>query len=196
MSSRFIAATTLTLLCGLAAAPPLLAQTAGVGVSTGLFHPSGDDFAETEWGPGIDVVLRLAWDRLDLGIGGQWNHNGVPFSEDDWSTMSVYAESRYRWSAPERTVSPFVAGRFGRLTQSVLVTEGERTAAGWGGGLLVGLAIELQSRAALELGLPLYRVGFGDYEIDDRRFAGTESRGWLSGLVVGVTFTFRPDSER
>ena len=176
--------------------PSLRGQTPTVSISTGIFEPVGDDFAETHAGPGVDAVFRLAFGRVEVGVGGQWNANGVPFAEDDWSTRSYFLEGRYRWLRPGRTVNPFVAGRFGRTGQTVEVNAGKRTTAGWGGGVVLGIELDLQSRTWLQIGLPLYRVAFDDYEIDGRRFDGTESSGGLVGLVVGASLAFTPEPGR
>jgi len=167
-------------------APPLSAQTTQIAASAGVFDPGGDDFENTDTGPGADAVVRLVFDRFDLGLGGQWNANDVPFSDDDWTTLSVFLEPRYRFGDPDGRWTPFVGGRLAWITQSIDVEEGERTTDGWGGGLRLGVALELSPIVDLEISFPFYGVAFGDFEIDGEEFIDTDSSGSVYGLTVGV----------
>ncbi len=69
------------------------AQQHHLSVGAGWYNPGGDDFQETESGPGLDIAVRFAaGERWYLAFGSQWNSNGVDFSDDDWTVLAIFVE--------------------------------------------------------------------------------------------------------
>lgn len=168
------------------------AQDVEVAAAAGWYDPTGDDFENTDPGAGVDGVVRFrTTDRLSLGAGLQWNSHAVPFSDDDWSVLSVFAEPRLLLLDRSRSVNPFVSVRAGWMRQAVDLSDGsERTASGFGVGGFAGALLRITDRVGVEASVPAYYLSFGDYEVDGVEQAGTESSGGVWGARLGLVLAF------
>ena len=166
------------------------AQRHHMSVGAGWYNPGGADFRETESGPGLDIGVRLAaGERLYLAFGGQWNSNGVDFSDDDWTVLAIFVEPSLVL-ATGAAVEPFIAGRVGWLKQSITAPSGHRTGNGVGFGGFVGLRIPFAGRLAVEVAAPFYRVSFGDVEVDSVERPDSDSSGRVFGIRVALNIGF------
>ncbi len=166
------------------------AQQHHVSLGAGWYNPGGDDFRETDSGPGLDIAVRFAaGERLYLALGGQWNSNGVDFSDDDWNVLAIFVEPSlvFGFGTP---VEPFIAGRVGWLRQSITAPSGRRTANGVGFGGFVGLRLPVVSRLAVEVAAPFYHVSFGDVEVDGVERPGSDSSGRVFGFRIALNIGF------
>lgn len=166
------------------------AQQHHFSVGAGWYNPGGDDFRETESGPGLDIAVRFAaGERLYLAFGGQWNSNGVEFADDDWNVLAIFVEPSVVF-ATGGVVAPFIAGRIGWLRQSITAPRGRRTGNGVGFGGFVGLRVPLTSRLSVEVAAPFYRVSFGDVEVDGVERPDSASSGRVFGIRVALNIGF------
>lgn len=166
------------------------AQQNHLSVGAGWYNPGGDDFRETESGPGLDIAVRFAaGERLYLAFGGQWNSNGVDFSDDDWNVLAFFVEPSFVLSTGT-VVEPFIAGRVAWLRQSITAPSGHRTGNGVGFGGFVGLRIPLAARLSGEVTVPFYGVSFGDVDVDGVRRQDSDSSGRVFGVRVALNIGF------
>ncbi len=166
------------------------AQQHHLSVGAGWYNPGGDDFRETDSGPGLDIAVRFAaGERLYLALGSQWSSNGVEFSDDDWNVLAIFVEPSLVF-ATGGPVEPFIAGRVGWLRQSITAPSGRRTANGVGFGGFVGLRLPVVSRLAVEVAAPIYRVSFGDVEVDGVDRPDSDSSGRVFGIRVALNIGF------
>lgn len=166
------------------------AQQHHLSVGAGWYNPAGDDFRETDSGPGLDIVVRFAaGERLYLAFGGQWNSNGVDFSDDDWNVVAIFVEPSLVL-ATGTVVEPFIAARVGWLRQSITAPSGRRRGTGVGFGGFVGLRIPLASRLSVEVAAPFYGVSFGDVEVDGVEQPDSDSSGRVFGVRLAMNFGF------
>lgn len=180
------AALGISLVAGNAAAQ----QQHHLSVGAGWYNPGGDDFRETESGPGLDIGVRFAaGERLYLALGSQWNSHGVDFSDDDWNVLAIFVEPSLVL-ATGAAVEPFIAGRVGWLRQSITALSGRRTANGVGFGGFVGLRVPVASRLAVEVAVPFYRVSFGNVEVDGVERPDSDSSGRAFGIRVALNIGF------
>ena len=166
------------------------AQQHHLSVGAGWYNPGGDDFRETESGPGLDIAVRFAvGERSYLAFGGQWNSNGVDFSDDDWNVLAIFVEPSFVL-ATGTVIAPFIAGRVGWLRQSITARSGHRTGNGVGFGGFVGLRAPVTSRLSVEVAAPFYRVSFGDVEVDGVELPDSDSSGRVFGIRVALNIAF------
>lgn len=166
------------------------AQNHHLSVGGGWYNPGGDDFAETDSGPGLDVAVRFAaGERLYLAVGSQWNSNGVEFSDGDWNVLAIFVEPSLVL-AVGAAVEPFIAGRVGWLRQSITAPSGRRTGNGVGFGGFVGLRVPVAKRLSVELAAPFYGVSFGDVEVDGVERPDSDSSGRVSGIRIALNIGF------
>ena len=166
------------------------AQQHHLSLGVGLYNPGGDDFRETDSGPGLDIAMRFAaGERLYLAFGGQWNSNGVDFSDDDWSVLAIFVEPSLVL-ATGTVAEPFIAGRVGWLRQSITAPSGHRTGNGVGFGGFVGLRVPVAGRLAVEVAVPFYRVSFGNVEVDGVELSDSDSSGRVLGIRVALNIGF------
>jgi len=183
--SRWPAALSISLFAGNASA-----QNHHLSVGGGWYNPGGDDFAETDSGPGLDVAVRFAaGERLYLAVGSQWNSNGVEFSDGDWNVLAIFVEPSLVVAAGA-AVEPFIAGRVGWLRQSITAPSGRRTGNGVGFGGFVGLRVPVAKRLSVELAAPFYGVSFGDVEVDGVERADSDSSGRVFGIRIAPNIGF------
>lgn len=168
------------------------AQDVEAAASAGWYDPTGGDFENTDPGPGVDGAVRVrATDRFSVGGGVQWNSHAVPFSDDDWSVLAVFAEPRLLLLSRDRPVTPVVSARAGWMRQAVDRDDGsERTASGFGLGGFVGALFQVTDRVGLEAAVPAYYLSFGDFEVDGVEEADTESSGGVWGGRIGLVVAF------
>ncbi len=166
------------------------AQQRHISVGAGWYNPGGDDFRETESGPGLDIGVRFAVaERVYLAFGSQWNFHGVDFSDDDWNVLAVFVEPSVVL-LPGAGVEPFIAGRVAWLRQSITAPSGHRTGNGVGFGGFLGLRIPIANRLAVEVAAPLYAVSFGDVEVDGVERADSDSSGRAFGIRLALNIGF------
>lgn len=162
------------------------AQDLTVSLGAGWYNPGGDDFKETDSGPGLDAVLRLkAGRRLQVGVGAQWNRHDVGFSDDDWDVVGVFFEPSVAIASRGR-VESFLAGRVGWLHQAIDAPSGNRRGTGFGFGGFVGVRVSLRAGMELEGAVPIYRLSFGDVDVDGVERSGSDSSGRAVGIRVAV----------
>ena len=169
------------------ASPFTVAGQTEIALAGGWYVPSGEDYDDTDPGPGFEATLRFGLNpSFQLGVGGQFNTHGVNFTDDDYSVPSVFVEPRWTGSGSGR-VHPFVSGRLAWVRQSI---DANGAANGFGYGGTAGISIDVGDSAALELGGAAYGLDFGDFTRDGQVRPDTDSSGWVWGLRIG--FAFRP----
>lgn len=170
----------------LAGPAPAAAQVT-VSAGGGWYLPGGEDFDDTEGGAGYhaSVGLPLGDGPLELGVGGQWSTHEVGFSSDDYDVVAAYVEPRL-WLGPERVLHPYLAGRLAWVRQSIDVEGVGRHADGVGGLAELGVAVGLGPSVAVEGGLSVGVLSFGDFETDANRFEDSDSSGRVVGLRLGL----------
>lgn len=167
-------------------AAPVGAQEISVSLGGGWYQPGGEDFDDTDGGPGVHGAVGFGLtESLELGLGAQWSRHAVDFSSDDYDVIAVYAEPRLYLGAGG-PLRPFVAGRLAWVRQGIAVEGVDRNADGFGGAAEVGAALGLGSSVALEGGASLALLSFGDFQTDRNTLDGTDSSGRALGFRLGL----------
>ncbi len=170
----------------LATAAPAGAQLA-VSAGGGWYLPGGADFDDTDGGAGYHatVSVPLGDGPLEMGVGGQWSRHAVGFSTDDYDVLAAYVEPRV-WLGPGSPVHPYLAGRLAWVRQSIDVAGVGRHSDGVGALAELGVAVGVGPSVAVEGGLSLGLLSFGDFETDEGTLRGTDSSGRVVGLRLGL----------
>ncbi len=171
-------------------AAPASSQDVQLSIAAGWYNPGGDDFDDTDPGPGFDAVaLFSVAPRFRVGGGVQWNVHDVDFSTDNYQVISLFAEPRLELAAPTNDLRPFLAGRVGWVRKTIDVTAGSRTANGIGVGGLAGLGYQVSSTLALEAAVTAYYLSFGDFELEGQTLANTDSTRNVLGLRLALVLS-------
>jgi hypothetical protein len=173
----------------LLAAVPVDAQAPIFSLGGGWYQPGGEDFDDTDGGAGVHGSVGFGLtETLELGLGAQWSRHAVEFSSDDYDVIAVYAEPRLQLGSGG-LLRPFVAGRLAWVRQGIAVEGVDRSADGFGGAAEVGASLGLGSSVALEGGVSLGLLSFGDFQTDRNTLEGTDSSGRALGFRLGLRVT-------
>ncbi len=165
----------------------LVGQNVELSLASGWVAPGGDDFADTDAGPGFDLVLRRRMgDSFSLGLGGAWSMHAVDFTEDKYDIVGVFLEPRLLGGSEESSIRPFLAGRLAWMRESIREGTQSRAAVGVGGGLLVGVLVPLSDQVSLEGSAGGYLLSFGDFKADGVALDRSGGSGNALALRVAI----------
>jgi hypothetical protein len=170
-------------------APPAGGQEVTFSLGGGWYQPGGADFDDTEGGSGVHGSVGFGLTgSVELGLGARWSRHAVGFSTDDYEVVGIYAEPRLKLGdgGPLR---PFVAGRLAWVRKAIAVEGVDRDADGFGAAAEVGATLGLGSSVALEGGVSLALLSFGDLRTDRATLEGTDSSGRALGFRLGLRVT-------
>ncbi len=171
-------------------AAPVSSQDVQLSIAAGWYSPGGDDFKDTDPGPGFDAVaLFSVAPRFRVGGGVQWNVHDVDFSTDNYNVISLFAEPRVELGGEAARLQPFLAGRLAWVRKTIDVTAGSRTANGIGVGAMAGLGYQVSSTLALEAAVTAYYLSFGDFKLEGQTLANSDSSGNALGLRVALVLS-------
>lgn len=167
----------------------LVGQSVELTLGSGWVNPGGEDFADTDAGPGLDLVLRRGMGAsFSLGLGGTWSMHAVDFTDDKYDIVGVFVEPRVLAGSEESSVRPFLAGRLAWMRESIREGTKSRAAVGVGGGLLAGIMVPLSDRVSIEGSAGGYLLSFGDFKADgvalDR--SGGSGNAWAVRVAVNI----------
>jgi len=145
----------------------LVGQSVALSLGSGWVAPGGEDFADTDAGPGLDLVVRRGMGgSFSLGLGGAWSMHAVDFTDDKYDIVGVFVEPRVLGGSEDSSLRPFLAGRLAWMRESIREGAQSRAATGVGGGLLAGVVVPLSEQVSLEGSAGGYLLSFGDFKAD------------------------------
>jgi hypothetical protein len=164
-----------------------MGQSVELSLGSGWVNPGGEDFADTDAGPGFDLIVRKgAGDSFSLGLGGTWSMHAVDFTDDKYDIVGVFIEPRVLGGSEESGVRPFLAGRLAWMRESIREGTQSRAAVGVGGGLLAGFVVPLSDQVSLEGSAGGYLLSFGDFKADGAALDRSGGSGNALALRVAI----------
>lgn len=146
------------------ARPGAIPPGAGLGGSFGIATFGSTADAPIANGPSWEVFLGGGLSNGLFARGGLTlsGHDVAPRTPA-WQFLSWFVEPRWVALRLSQRVSPFVAGRAGRIREKVLGRSYEFKATGWSYGGGGGVLLRVAPQIALEAGVMLGRTRFADY---------------------------------
>jgi len=146
------------------AVPSAMGVGPGVGISVGLDRFVGS--ANTPIGSGMGFEGSL-WYGTSLGFqlhaGVRVSSHGIEQSSQSHRASSLSLEPRFNILTISREFTPFVGGRLSVMRETASDATAELTASGRAVGGVAGLLIRLTRQVALESGVGLGAVKYGEY---------------------------------
>ena len=116
-------------------------------------------------GPDIFVRYGTSW-GLEVHGGVHLSQHGIAGVPQEYNFFGAYIEPRYVLSSLSAKWAPFVGGRVGPVWEIVNESGVNFTASGYSLGGSAGVLLKVHYQIALEMGLSVNRVSFGDYSFD------------------------------
>lgn len=155
---------------------------------------NGNDFSGVADGIGADLLAGYSFGPFKLAAGVQHTSHDVDDVSENVMLDVAFIEPRYEFDLGAGTVTPYVFGRFGGVTEKLESASRTFEANGYMAGAGAGIRLQVARALSFNLSGMYTRLAIDDATSGGTAAPGSDTAG--SGLVARAGFSFRFGSGR